>query len=236
MAIRTDGGPRGALFTEDDWFATAEQEAVEPDDLSWEHELEWQLRDPTPRDLGRRQATIVLAVVIAVFLVFAGIVIGRETKSQSTKIVTAAPTAQTEETPVVTGAGDNSAAASTPSTSTPSTSTPNTSSNTPSTSTGTPNTSTNTPSTSAGTPSTSTPVSGAVPTDATLGSGAEGAAVIALQKALISLGYPLGAADGTYGATTAEAVTAFQRAKSLTPDGIAGASTLAAINAALASG
>lgn len=224
MSTRIDGGARGALLVEDDdWFATVQQQAVELEDLSWENELEWQLRDPTSPDLGRRQAAIVLAVVVAVFLVFAGILIGRETKSSSTKVVTAAPAPQAEVTPA-TGAGDSSAA-----TGTPSTSTPSSSANTPSTST-------STPSTTTGTPSTSTSSSSAVPTDATLRGGAKGAAVIALQTALTTLGHSPGTVDGTYGATTAQAVAAFQTDKSLTADGVAGAQTLAAINAALASG
>jgi murein L,D-transpeptidase YcbB/YkuD len=241
MSTRIDGGTRGALVAEDDdWFATAQQQAVELDDLSWENEPEWQLQGPTPPDLGRRQGAIVLAVAVAAFLVFAGILIGRETKSSSTTVVTATSATQAEDTPAATGAGDNSAATSTPSTSTPSTSTPSTS--TPSTSTpstSTPSTSTpstSTPNTSTPSTSTGTPSSTAVPTDATLRPGATGTAVIALQKALTTLGYVPGAADGTYGATTAQAVTAFQAAKSLTADGIAGAKTLAAINTALASG
>jgi murein L,D-transpeptidase YcbB/YkuD len=232
MSTRIDGGTRGApLVEDDDWFATVQQQTVELDDRSWENELEWQLRDPKSPDLGRRQAAIVLAVVVAVFLVFAGILIGRETKSSSTKVVTVAAS-QAEETPAATAAGDNSAATSTPSTSTPSSSTPSTS--TPSSSANTPSTST--PSTSTPSTSTSTPSPTAVPTDATLRPGAEGAAVIALQQALTTLGYSPGTADGTYGATTAQAVTDFQTAKNLTADGAAGAQTLAAINAALASG
>jgi len=75
-----------------------------------------------------------------------------------------------------------------------------------------------------------------VPTDATLRVGTNDPSVTALQKALTALGYTAGTADGNYGATTAQAVTAFQTAKGLVADGIAGAQTLAAINAALASG
>jgi murein L,D-transpeptidase YcbB/YkuD len=231
MSTRSDRGAGGALLTaDDDWFATVHQQVVDLEDPSWENELEWQLRDPTSPDLGRRQAAIVLAVVVAVFLVFAGILIGRETKSSSTKVVTVAPASQAAETPAATGAADDSAATSTPSTSTPSTSTPSTS--TPSTSTP----STSTPSTSTPSTSASTPSSSAVPTDTTLRPGAKGATVIALQNALTTLGYAPGTADGTYGATTTQAVTAFQTAKSLTADGAAGAETLAVINAALASG
>jgi murein L,D-transpeptidase YcbB/YkuD len=220
MSTRTDGGTRGALLAEDDdWFATDQQQAAELEAMSWENELEWQLSEPTPPDLGPRQAAIVLAVVVAVFLVFAGILIGRETKGSSTTVVTVTSPSPAQQTPAATGAGDNSAATSTPSTTTPSTTTPSAS----------------TPSTSAS-PSTPTSTSGAVPTDATLRAGDKGAAVIALQKALTTLGYAPGAADGAYGATTSEAVTAFQTAKNLTADGVAGAKTLAAINAEPSSG
>jgi murein L,D-transpeptidase YcbB/YkuD len=223
MSTRIDGGARGApLAEDDDWFAAPPQQAVEQDDLQWENELEWHLRDPAPPDIGRRQAAIVLAVVVAVFLVVAGILIGRATKSSSTKVVTAAPVSQVQETPATTGAGDSSAETSTPSTSTGTTSSTG---STPSTSTS-----------STSTTSTSTTSTSAVPTDAALRGGAKGASVIALQNALTTLGYPAGTADGTYGATTAQAVTAFQTAKNLTADGVAGAKTLAAINAALASG
>jgi murein L,D-transpeptidase YcbB/YkuD len=83
---------------------------------------------------------------------------------------------------------------------------------------------------------TSTSSSTAVPTDATLRGGANGAAVISLQKALTTLGYAPGTADGTYGATTAPAVTAFQAAKNFTADGTADAKTLAPVITALASG
>lgn len=75
-----------------------------------------------------------------------------------------------------------------------------------------------------------------VPTDAVLRSGSSGAGVTALQGALARLGFAPGAADGKFGPATVAAVTAFQTANKLTGDGIAGANTIAAINAALASG
>jgi len=95
----------------------------------------------------------------------------------------------------------------------------------------TPGVGTNSASTGAPTPA---PI--VVPTDATLQAGAKGASVIALQKALISLGYLAGATDGAYGAATARAVASFQTAKGLTADGVAGAKTLATINADQTSG
>jgi hypothetical protein len=91
-----------------------------------------------------------------------------------------------------------------------------------------------TPTTS--TPTSTTPSTTPVPTDTTLRAGSSGASVIALQQALTTLGFPPGAADGKYGTATTEAVTAFQKANSLTEDGVAGPKTIAAINAAAASG
>ncbi len=55
--------------------------------------------------------------------------------------------------------------------------------------------------------------------------GATGDAVKRLQRALMDLGYPVSAADGTYGALTQTAVMAFQRLNRLTADGVAGAIT-----------
>ena len=66
--------------------------------------------------------------------------------------------------------------------------------------------------------------------------GTTGSSVTDLQKALNQLGYDAGTADGNYGAGDDAAVTAFQKAKGLTQDGVAGPTTLAAINTALAAG
>jgi peptidoglycan hydrolase-like protein with peptidoglycan-binding domain len=65
--------------------------------------------------------------------------------------------------------------------------------------------------------------------------GVSGEAVRALQQNLLSLGYDLGSsgADGDFGQHTAEAVMAFQRDHGLTPDGIVGPRTSAALAAAL---
>ena len=57
-----------------------------------------------------------------------------------------------------------------------------------------------------------------------------------MQNALNQLGYDAGTADGNFGAATTAAVTAFQKDKGLTEDGVAGATTLTAINTALAAG
>jgi murein L,D-transpeptidase YcbB/YkuD len=63
--------------------------------------------------------------------------------------------------------------------------------------------------------------------------GDQGAEVKALQRALASLGYSTGAADGVYGPSTTAAVTAFQKASNLTADGILGPQTLLALSTAL---
>ena len=86
------------------------------------------------------------------------------------------------------------------------------------------------------TPSTTTPTATSVPTDAVLKSGSSGDSVADLQRALSQLGYEPGTADGKFGPATAQAVTAFQQAKGLKEDGIAGPATIAAINTALAGG
>jgi hypothetical protein len=63
--------------------------------------------------------------------------------------------------------------------------------------------------------------------------GDQGPAVKVLQRALASLGYSAGAVDGTYGPSTQRAVARFQAASNLTPDGVFGPQTLAALRAAL---
>lgn len=62
--------------------------------------------------------------------------------------------------------------------------------------------------------------------------GATGPRVRALQERLRELGYWLGTPDGSYGDLTAQAVMAFQKVNGLESDGIAGASTLAALTEA----
>ena len=75
-----------------------------------------------------------------------------------------------------------------------------------------------------------------VPTETTLRPGDSGSSVTSLQQALDQLGYDVGTADGNYGPATTAAVAAFQKAQGLTEDGIAGPTTLTAINTALAAG
>lgn len=63
----------------------------------------------------------------------------------------------------------------------------------------------------------------------TLYPGCSGEEVRVLQQQLIDLGYLRGTADGCYGTKTEEAVREFQRRSGLTPDGLAGAKTRAAL-------
>ena len=64
---------------------------------------------------------------------------------------------------------------------------------------------------------------------AVLKQGATGGEVKELQRRLKQWGYYSGSVDGIYGKQTVEAVKYFQRKNGLTPDGIAGKSTFAAL-------
>ncbi len=59
--------------------------------------------------------------------------------------------------------------------------------------------------------------------------GSRGPTVVTLQKKLIRWGYLDGEADGIYGPRTRDAVRYFQKTNGLTPDGVAGSQTLAAL-------
>jgi hypothetical protein len=81
------------------------------------------------------------------------------------------------------------------------------------------------------TTTTTTPAAAAVPVPTTpLAPGDKGPSVTELQRALARAGYPVGTIDGTYGPATKNAVAQFQASANLTPDGIAGTQTLAALN------
>lgn len=67
--------------------------------------------------------------------------------------------------------------------------------------------------------------------DGILERGERGASVLQLQQRLIAAGYKPGNPDGIFGYGTQSAVLAFQRAKGLSADGIAGPKTLAALAA-----
>jgi hypothetical protein len=79
----------------------------------------------------------------------------------------------------------------------------------------------------------STPTAAVKGPTATLKPGDAGPQVRALQRALATLGYSPGKPDGKYGTATQQAVAAFQKANNLTPDGILGNVTLAALTSAL---
>lgn len=67
----------------------------------------------------------------------------------------------------------------------------------------------------------------------TLKPGDTGPQVAVLQRALGSLGFSSGKADGQYGAATKSAVAQFQRSTALVADGIVGPATLRALKNAL---
>ncbi len=83
-------------------------------------------------------------------------------------------------------------------------------------------------------PPPATPPATALPADTVLRPGDSGEEVVALQQALIELGYDPGQPDGDYGAATEEAVASFQQDQGLESDGVAGPTTIEAINTALA--
>ncbi|MEO5634962.1 peptidoglycan-binding domain-containing protein [Gaiella sp.] len=209
---------------DDDWFASSEAPTTGREDLplgsddaydrepEWEAADQWEHDDPASRDVAHRHLGIVLAVLVAVFLVFAGFLVGRITKDSTETVVTmtstveAAPTTPAETTPTETTPTETTPAETTPAETTPAVTTP-------------------------ATPPTS------VPTDETLRPGTKGSQSVAtLQAALTSLGYAAGTPDGSYGPATVAAASAFQTAVGLSADGVAGPATLAAINAALAKG
>src|SRR5689334_3186573 len=64
--------------------------------------------------------------------------------------------------------------------------------------------------------------------------GSSGPDVLTLQSALKQLGFDPKGVDGVFGAGTEAAVIAFQQSKGLTPDGIVGPNTMAAIQGSAA--
>lgn len=71
---------------------------------------------------------------------------------------------------------------------------------------------------------------------ATLKLGDHGNAVKQLQRALGSLGHPVGTIDGVFGTSTERALVAFQTAHHLSPDGVLGPATRTALLNALRPG
>jgi len=211
VAIRPDDDtPRPVLAEEDDWFHSPSDGPAEPGDVAWQDEPE-----PLPRKtgtgLGQRQTVVVAAVIAVVVVVAAGTLIVRAINGSGGTTAAPGTTAPFSTTPAATTPADTTPTPTTPTT--PTTTTPTTT-----------------------TPTTTTPSATSVPTDTVLRAGSKGADVTQLQLALTELGYAPGAADGNFGPATTQAVTAFQQAEGLTEDGIAGPTTIAAINAKLASG
>ena len=207
VSSRDEGDPhKPVLAEEDDWFATPFQKPMETDEVAWQDDTP----EPPPRHasdgLGQRQAVVVLAVVAIVAVIAVGVVVVRS-------IGGSGDTAATTTATVPTTPADTTPTDTTPTDTSPASTTPATT-----------------------TPSTTTPTVTSVPTDATLRAGDSGPSVTSLQQALTQLGYDPGTADGKFGAATTEAVTAFQNAEGLTADGVAGQTTLTAINTALAAG
>ncbi len=85
------------------------------------------------------------------------------------------------------------------------------------------------------TSSSSTTVSSSLGTASVLTEGSKGTEVKKLQQMLAALGFFSGNQTGNFGAQTKKAVMDFQKSKGLMADGIAGAKTLAAINASYSS-
>lgn len=83
------------------------------------------------------------------------------------------------------------------------------------------------------TPTTTTPAKQVPAPSTTLKPGDKGTQVAVLQRALASLGFSTGKADGQYGPATTSAVKRFQTSAGLTADGIVGSKTLQALGRAL---
>jgi peptidoglycan hydrolase-like protein with peptidoglycan-binding domain len=92
--------------------------------------------------------------------------------------------------------------------------------------------STSSTSTSTSTSSTTSTTVAAEPASTTLRRGDKGPAVADLQKDLHALGYWLGTRNDSFGPLTEQAVSAFQKVEGLTPDGVAGPATRAALEGA----
>lgn len=65
-----------------------------------------------------------------------------------------------------------------------------------------------------------------------MSAGSSGAIVSDVQERLRGLGFDPGAVDGRFGSSTAAAVRAFQAARGISPDGVVGPETWAALDRA----
>jgi murein L,D-transpeptidase YcbB/YkuD len=227
VSSRPDGDPRRPLTPEDDWFATPEdwfapgsEHSDTPKEVTWDDGYEDEpLSAAGPPGLGQRQLTVVLAAIGIVVVIAVAIVVVRSIGGSGN---TASPPAATS--PTVTTPPTTEPATTAPATTTGTTATTTTPATTTPTTTGT------------GTGTSTTATIGSVPTGQTLKAGLSGSSVLALQQALVKLGYDPGTPDGTFGPATTQAVLAFQKDNNLPQDGVAGPQTLDAVNAALARG
>jgi len=215
VSSRPDGeGRRQApeddwFATPDDWFSPGSQERdAEPAELLWDDGEDDLEPVAGPPGLGQRQLVVVAAVVAIIVVIVVAILLVRSIGGSSGPTTTPVATTPVATTPVATTPVDTTPATTTPATTT-------------------------TPTT---TGATTTPIVDSVPTGQTLKAGLTGSSVLALQQALVQLGYDPGTPDGNFGAGTTQAVVAFQKDNNLPQDGLAGAKTLEAINAALARG
>ena len=211
VSSRYDRDDLPVLPEEDDWFATPFQEPMETDEVAWQDDEPAPPPRPAPDGLAQRQIVIVLAVLAIIAVIVVAILLVRAVSGSGDSATTVTtPTTPADTTPADTTPTDTTPAGTTPTDTTPTDTTP--------------------------TDTTPTDTVTSVPTEATLRAGSTGSSVTSLQTALNQLGYDAGTADGKFGASTTAAVTAFQKAKGLTEDGVAGPTTLAAINSALAAG
>ena len=204
-------GPSGS-----DWFAPPSDERPPREAEPWEDvpvadEDHEDHVDHAPPGLGQRQLTVVLAAVGIVAVIAVAILVVRAFGGSDAATSTTA--ALTTEPAVTEPATTEPAATPTPASTEPASTEP-----------------------ASTTPASTTPKVTSVPAEQTLRPGMSGSSVLALQQALVQLGYDPGTPDGSYGTGTTQAVSAFQTANGLTADGVAGPTTLKAINDALARG
>lgn len=175
---------------------------------------------PSHEEATHRQIGLVAALVAVTALVLGGIFLARELASSDEattlpEIATTLPATLPATTVPTTTPVDTTPATTAPGSTAPAATTPTTT----------------TPA-----PVSTEPLSVPLPEDITLRRGEEGDSVVAVQEALLRLGYEPGSADGKFGASTEAAVIAFQQAAGLEADGVVGPATLAALRSALESG
>ena len=205
-----DGGPRKPVLPEeDDWFATPFEDPVETDEVAWQDDVPAPPPRPPRSELAQRQLLVVGAVIAIVVVVGAGFLVARSLGGSD-------DTTATPRRPCRRRLRRRHRRTTTPASTTP-----------------------------ARRPRRRPDDDDPDDHDANRDLGADRhnaaarrlrSSVTSLQQALTQLGYEAGTADGTYGPATTAAVAAFQKAQGLTEDGIAGPTTLTAINTALAAG